>query len=116
MKGSQILRELKERDIGDKRFIKWWRRENDFVDYELIEHFTRDVSEDQDFAGYELLDTEQMWQALQGQAGERVRREKRTQGEFLLWEKEEGEVQECPFTPKNVIAVFDAETRGNVID
>jgi len=116
MKGSEIVKELAGQNGEDKCFIRWWRRENDFVDYELIENFTRDVKPDQEFSGYDLLDLEEMWSVLQEQAGARVRREHRTKGEFLVWDRKDGKTEECLFTPRTVMSVFDVETKGNVVD
>jgi len=116
MKGREIVEEMTGRAKEAQCFIKWWRRENDFVDYELVEKFARDIQEDQEFAGYELLDVEQMWQVLHSQIGNRIRRETRTKGEFLVWDRKDGRTEECLFTPGSVMAIFDVETKGDVID
>jgi hypothetical protein len=113
MRGREIVEQLQGRS-QDKCFIKWWRRENDFSDYELIENFLADVRPEQEFADYRLLSLEEMWAELQKVGADRVRREKRTKGEVIVWEGGGGS-RECPFTGDSVLSIFDVETRGNVV-
>ncbi len=117
MEGREILTQVNRQRSRGHRFIKWWQREHDFLNFELLDDFDTHV-EDQIkwLEGFELLTTEQMWEELQSRFPERVSREKRTKGEFLVWQRPGRGVQECQFTPENIMVVFDAETRGNVID
>ena len=117
MEGQEILAEVNRQRTRGHRFIKWWRREHDFLNYELLDDF--DARPDERIKwleGFELLNTEQMWDELQHRFPERVSRETRTKGEFLVWRRPGHDVQECPFTAENIMVVFDAETRGSVID
>jgi len=120
MKGSEIVKELRDNKVDQQNFIKWWRRENDFLDYELVAKFLEDVEPNQEFGGYEVLGLEEMWRHLQKIAPERVKREKRGNREVVVWtrEAEDGteSTQVCDLTPRNLMAVFDVETRGNVVD
>ena len=120
MKGSEVVHELTGQDTGERCFIKWWRRENDFVDYELVDSFIEQARTDQDFAGYELLNLQQMWETLQRSTAGHVTREKRGQREVIVWTHREASGKEntevCNFTPQTVMAIFDVETRGNVLD
>ncbi len=117
MKGRDILKELKKTRDPSLGFIKWWRKENDFVDYELIENFLRDAREDQDFAGYELLTKEEMWRILKEVRPEGVELDKRRGEEVILWDRAGGkDAQVCPYTAASIMTIFDVETRGNVID
>jgi hypothetical protein len=119
MKGSDVVRDLAGQKT-DRRFIKWWRKENDFVDYELVDDFLADARQEQEFAGYELLDLQQMWETLRRAVPGRVAREKYGQREVIVWSRmaEDGTMKEevCPFTPESVMTIFDVETRGNVLD
>lgn len=117
MTGQEIITRLREGRRSDLPFIRWWRRENDFVDYELVDTFMENVRPDQEFADFELLGMEEMWEALRKVRPEGVSREKRRLGEVIVW-KRAGDAGEkvCPFTPESLISIFDAETRGNVVD
>ena len=101
------------------RFIKWWRREHDFLNFELLDQFLEGLDDQtvQMLEGFELLDTEEMWQELQHRAPEHVSREHRNSGDVILWDRETKEKSEvCPFNPDSIMTIFDVETRGNVID
>ncbi len=116
MNGKTIAGEIR-RNRGEKdQFIRWWRKENDFVDYELIDRFLDNVSEDEEFGGYELIDTETMWENLKSRIPDRVKRERRKAGEMIFWGRPGKEDQTCPFSPESIMTIFDVETRGNVIE
>ncbi len=115
MKGQEILRLIDARRRENSRFIRWWRKENDFVDYELLTDFLHRLQAGEEFAGFELLDTEQMWALLQKIAGARVRREHRTKGDYLVWSRGRGrdrETLELVFSDESIMHVFNEETRG----
>ena len=117
MEERDILMDVERQRTPRHQFIKWWRREHDFLNFELLDRFEENKEERIKWLeGFELLDTEQMWQELQHRFPQRVKREKRTKGEFLVWHRQGGQTRECFFTPENIMAVFDVETRGNVID
>jgi hypothetical protein len=118
MKGDElrdrIRRERRETDF----FIKWWRREHDFMYFELIDDLLTQVTDDQEFEGYVLMTMEEMWEHLRKVEPAHLSREQRTHGEVVVWKRQrEGEerVEVCPFTPKNLMTIFDVETRGMVI-
>lgn len=120
MKASEIAMELRQNKVDEKSFIKWWRKENDFVDYELVETFINTTDPNLEFAGYEVLDLQGMWETLKHASPERVTREKRGHREVIVWRHRSQDGTEktevCNFTPQSVITIFDAETRGDVID
>ncbi len=117
MEEKSIQDEIDRQRTPAHRFIKWWRREHDFLNFELLSEFEAHRDERIKWLeGFELLDTEQMWQELKHRFPQRVSREKRTRGEFLVWHRAGGEPRECLFTPENILSVFNAETRGDVID
>ncbi|MDO3376906.1 hypothetical protein [Geoalkalibacter halelectricus] len=116
MNGLQIAEEIKRTRTDQQHFIRWWRRENDFVDYQLIERFLETASEDDEFEGFELLDVESMWETLENKVDGRVQRDKRKAGEMIVWQRPGKEDQTCPFSPESIMTIFDVETRGNVIE
>ena len=121
MKGKEVKTRLMGEKTGDHHFIKWWRRENDFADYEIIDNFLKDALDDQEFAGFELLTTEQMWNAVKNMIPDQITLEKRSRGgEVIIWKrsgkKGEEKVVECPFIPDSLMTIFDVVTRGNPID
>jgi hypothetical protein len=120
MKASEIIIEIRKNKVDEKNFIKWWRKENDFVDYELVETFISTTNPNQEFAGYEILDLQGMWETLQSATPQRVTREKRGHKEVIVWRHlaDDGteKTEVCSFSPLNVMSIFDAETRGDVVD
>ena len=120
MKASEIIRELRANKVDEAGFIKWWRKENDFVDYELIETFFNTTEPNQEFGGYEVLDLQGMWETLKHTTPEHVEREKRGHKEVIVWRHRRDDGSEttevCTFSPQSVMSIFDAETRGNVIE
>ncbi len=120
MTGREILQELATQRTPEQHFIKWWRRENDFADYELIDNFIKDAKPDQEFAGYSLLSIDQMWDVLKNMLPDHVKREARTRaGDIIIWTREgkkgEAKVHECPYIPESLMTIFDVTTRGNPI-
>ena len=119
MRGSEILKELDQLPRSGKAFIRWWRPENDFADYELINDFRKRTDGTQEFGGYELLDVEEMWKRLENLDPRRISRQKRTKGEFILWKHDnrEGKLVEdtFSFSPEAVMAIYDKETDGNTL-
>jgi hypothetical protein len=116
MKGYEIIKQIKEQRMPDHLFIKWWRKENDFLDYDLLDRFVNNYDDSHEISGFELLGIEPMWQELQRICGDRVAKTKKDGAELLAWERETGERQECMFTPQSLITVFDVETKGNPVD
>ncbi|RME34282.1 MAG: hypothetical protein D6794_10700 [Deltaproteobacteria bacterium] len=72
----------------------------------------------EEFAGFELLDTDAMWAQLKHFAGDRVRLEHRTKGDFIIWDKRAGKGQETvqmSYTPESIMYIFNEETRGTTL-
>ncbi len=119
MESRDIRHELDNRRGADHTFIKWWRREHDFVDFELLDRFEERLAKEEGIKwleGFQLLDTEQMWQELHNHFPDRVRRENRREGEVLVWNRPGKDEKVCRFTPENLMTIFDVETRGVVVD
>jgi hypothetical protein len=119
MDGRAILAQVERQRLPGHRFIKWWQREHDFINFELLSAFEERIRHDGEInllEGFELLDTEQMWNELRQRFPDRVAREKRTKGEYLVWRRPGKDTRECHFSPENLMTVFDVETRGVVVD
>ena len=120
MNGKEIRSRIDQQRKPEHCIVKWWRKENDFVDYELLERFLEACKPDEEFARYELLDLEAMWNVLTTTTAEKMEREPRRGKEVVVWQRldTEGnrEFKEFPFAPGPLLEVFDEITRGNVIE
>jgi len=120
MTGKELMKQLEELRESRHHFIKWWRKENDFVDIELLESFCDSVKAGEQFEGFELLDMEQLWEVVRRLCGERVTRSKQDDHEIIGWQRldNKGAVRNisCTFAPEFLMQIFDVETRGNYIE
>jgi len=120
MNGKELFKELEQLREENHHFIKWWRKENDFVDIELIDTFYETAKAGDQYEGFELLDMEQLWVIVKKQCGERVMRTMKEGQEILSWERLDkqggGRTISCSFAPEFLMQIFDVETRGNYIE
>jgi len=120
MNGKELFKELEQLREQNHHFIKWWRKENDFVDIELIDTFYETAKAGDQYEGFELLDMEQLWVIVKKQCGERVMRTMKEGQEILNWEHldKQGEKRtiSSSFAPEFLMQIFDVETRGNYIE
>lgn len=118
MTAEEIRDAISRQPDENVRFIKWWRKENDFVDYELVESFLDRLESGQSFSGFELLDMEQMLAVLNRWPDVDVSVEHRTHGDFIHWEHQENGrkvVEQLPYTAASLMHIFDRETGGDTI-
>ncbi|MEJ2470553.1 MAG: hypothetical protein P8Y91_04515 [Desulfuromonadales bacterium] len=119
MTGYELKQKLADSDTSGRHFIKWWRKENDFVDFELIDRFLEHLQSESEFEGYELLDMEQMWQELKNRDPEGVWVEKHHGEKVIHWRHagHDGESREDTYryVPEALMALFDKETRGDTL-
>jgi len=119
MRGSEILEELEKLDVHGQAFIRWWRRENDFADYELVDSFRTKVDGALEFGGFELLDIDEMWHRLSSLDPKRIARHKGTKMDVIIWKHrdEQGDMQEdqYPYNARSIMRIFDKETRGDTL-
>jgi hypothetical protein len=114
MKGSEVLSQIKEKNQdGRYAFISWWRREEDWLDHDLLDSFIENTRPDEEMDGFTLLTLDEMWEKLRHHAAGRVRRLQGEGGDRIVWEGK-GEQCEYPFTAASVMEIFDVETEGNV--
>ncbi|PLX92466.1 MAG: hypothetical protein C0619_06065 [Desulfuromonas sp.] len=119
MRANDIVREVSMHPQGNKEFIRWWRKENDFADYELLNSFFINAAEDQEFDGYELLDKEQMWRELLRRGVKGLARVNTHKGEMIertrIGKNRKSVTYQCPFDAESLLLIFDEETRGDVL-
>lgn len=117
MNGYELKRRLMGTDISKRCIIKWWRKENDFADYELIDHFLQKLEPEQLFEGFELLTQEQMWHELHNREPVRIWMERRKGEQKLHWQHlgSDGQLREdvYRYTPEVLMALFERETHGD---
>ena len=119
MRSDEIIRSIQQGQREGKSFIKWWRRENDFIDYELFDSFIVRTGSGHEFAGYELLDVEQMWDVLKRWKPTGLKRVNSRLGEKIEWQRKAPDgslqMQTCSLTPESIMFIFDYETGGDVV-
>ena len=119
MRGSEILSALDGRRTDEHRFVKWWRKENDFLDYDLIDRFVDNIELSEEIGGFDLLTMEDMWEEVKQVGGTRVNLVHDNTGDRIKWVhkgKSGAHTNLCDFTPESVMQIFDVETRGNPVD
>lgn len=120
MRGYEIVKEMRDTGGSKRCFIKWWRKENDFADYELVDTFLANLRPEDEFAGYELLTMDQMWVELRHRAPRRVELGRSHGTPVIRWQHMipgEGTVREeiLPYDAPSLMAVFEEETHGDTL-
>lgn len=123
MKGYELAKQvMQEKSAHPERvFIKWWRNEEDFIDFDLVGRFLENLKPTTSIGGFQLIDQEEMWRTVEGRCKGRVTKEQR-EGEWVLrWTPSKGkEVEErsaeYPYTPESLLKILDVETDYNYVD
>lgn len=119
MKGYEIRQSLSNKETDTRCFIKWWRKENDFADYELLDQFLDHLVPESEFESFELLTMEDMLAELRRYASTRVWMEKRKGSKLLHWQHtgRDGALREdiYRYSPKVLMALFERETHGDTL-
>jgi hypothetical protein len=119
MRGREISKTLDERQASEHRFVKWWRKENDFLDVELVDGFRKRVTENEEIGGLELLTMDDMEQEVKRLCGQRVKIVHGKGGDKIEWRhlsKKGDHTDIWPRTPESLMTIYDAETKGNPVD
>ena len=120
MKEFQIRRDLELGLQQGKEFIKWIRKENDFVDFDLIDRFLKMAESNYEIADFELLHKDEMWKILKDCKPSGLRRSRSTKGEKIEWRHQGKDGREhtysCPYTAKAIMSIFDTETGGDTLE
>lgn len=119
MRGREILATLHGRRTEEHRFVKWWRKENDFLDYDLIDRFIENTGSSVEIEGLELLTMDDMWHEVRRVGRTRVTLLHGAAGDEVTWShvgKTGLHVNVCPYTAETLLEIFDVETKGNPVD
>lgn len=104
----------------EKVFIKWWRKEEDYIDFDLVARFLENFDLRTEIAGYELIDQEEMWRTIERRAEGRVRRVEKDGKWVVIWnppaDAEVEKLSEYPYNPETLLTILDAETNYNYVD
>jgi hypothetical protein len=119
MRGHDIIRTINERKSEDFHFVKCWRKENDFLDVDLIDRFLENTRGTEEFGGIDLLTMDDMWNEVRRIGGSRVTLLHDKDGDRVEWVhkgKTGTRKNVCAFTPETLMEIYDVETEGNPID
>jgi len=113
MTRSEVIDQIARQRRAEHCFIKFWEAGHTFLDFDLIERFMSKRGEDAAIEGFELLDLEQMWQALIELDPDKLLRVKSGGGEVIEWDWKESDGTEkkslYPFTPEGIMTIIDDE-------
>ena len=120
MRGIQIKNELLQGKHQGKEFINWWRKENDFADFELIDRYLDTLESRHEIDNFDLLDKNRMWTVLKHWKASGLRCNNSPRSAKIEWQHlgKNGwqHTDTCPCSARNIISIFDAETRGDTTD
>lgn len=119
MSSFEIRKQLAKELRPEHRFVRWWRRENDFLDYDLVDRFQEELAGDEEIGGVELLTREEMWNELARISDARVSiQHSSTRGTVIEWVHRDAtgtRTELLPYSDESVLEIFDAETGGNPV-
>ncbi len=119
MNNREISNALEKAQEQGKEVIRWYRKENDFVDFELIDKF---LATDQtvEFEGYELLSKEEMWDTLQRWQSKGLSLVEANGEDTIEWQypdkNGQKHIYQCPYNAHNLMVIFDKLTQGDTIE
>jgi len=119
MRGPEIISALDARRTDEHEFVKWWRKEEDFLDYDLIDRFIDNTTSGEEVGGLDLLTMDEMWDEIVRICGSHVKRMLDSSGDRIEWVhkgKSGTSTHLCAYTPQTLMEIFDVETRGNPVD
>ncbi len=113
MTGREVVEQVTGPMREGRQFIKWWRRADDVVDYDLIDRFVARARPDETVDGFELLDLEGMWEVLLSLDPDKLVRVRQDATEVIQWVWQDPAGVErtstYPFSPEGIMTLFDEE-------
>lgn len=123
MQGYELVKKIQteKSEHPDQIFIKWWRNEEDFVDFDLVSRFLETYDYGSELGGFQLIGMDEMWQIVESRSKGRASKIKSDDHLVVRWTPPAGaeDVErrdEYPYTPETLLTVLDAETGDNYID
>lgn len=119
MRGREIIETLDERRNEEHRFVKWWRNEEDFLDYDLLDRFIENSRGSDEIGGIDLVTMDEMWDEVKRIGGTRITLLHDAAGDKVTWTHEGKSglrVNVCPYTAETLMEIYDVETKGNPVD
>jgi hypothetical protein len=123
VKGYELVRKIEEEKSAfpDHIFIKWWRKEEDFIDFDLVARFLENLDYACDISGFDLIDKDEMWKTVASRTKGLEVKVQPNGSWILLWTDQAGTeteitCAECPYTPDTLLKILDAETKDNYVD
>lgn len=119
MRGYDVIKNMNDQDAEKYCFVKCWRKETDFLDYDLIDRFLKNTPGTEEFGGIDLLTMDDMWKEVRRVSGSRVTLLHSSDGDKVEWiHKGKTGVRKnvCAYTPETLMEIFDVETKGNPVD
>lgn len=119
MRGHDVVAALNDRRTDKHCFVRWWRKEEDFLDYDLIDRFVENTTGSEEIGGIDLLTMDDMWNEVRRVGGTRVALVHGANSDRVEW-THKGKTglhkNVCAFTPETLLQIFDVETKGNAVD
>jgi hypothetical protein len=119
MRGHDAVAAINDQRTEKHCFVRWWRKEEDFLDYDLIDRFVENTGGTEEIGGIDLLTMDDMWKEVRRVSGSRVTLLHGTNGDSVEW-THRGKTGErknsCGLTPETLMQIYDVETKGNAID
>ena len=119
MRSHDIIQTINEHQSEKYCFVKCWRKEEDFLDVDLIDRFLENTKATEEFGGIDLLTMDDMWNEVRRVSGSRVTLLHDKNGDKVEWvHKGKTGLRKnvCAFTPETLMEIFDVETKGNPVD
>lgn len=123
MQGYELVRKIRnEREVHPNGiFIKWWRREEDWIDFDLVSRFLENLDSGSDIGGFELIDQEEMWRTIERRCEGRAVKVQRDGDWVVKWNPPKGaeideRLPEYPYSPETLLKILDVETNYNYVD
>lgn len=113
MTRSEAIEQITVQRRAAHCFIKSWGAGHTFIDFDLIDRFIIKHDDKSVIEGFELLDIEQIWQALIELDPDKLVRVKGPEGEVIEWFWRDSDGREkknvYPFTPEGIMTIIDDE-------
>ncbi|OGU12765.1 MAG: hypothetical protein A2075_05255 [Geobacteraceae bacterium GWC2_58_44] len=123
MQGHELVKKIQKDSTAhpERIFIKWWRKEEDYIDFDLVARFLENLNYGTEISGYDLIDQEEMWRTIERRCNGRASKVQRDGRTVVLWNPPKGaEVEErlpeYPDTPETLLKILDVESNYNYVD